>query len=120
MRMRLGRLGDDFRDHVGHDLEVGVQQVVAAHAGLARNAGGDDDDVGVGGGGVVVGAGDVDVALFDGHGFEQVERLALGHAFDHVDQDHIGQFLGRDPVRGRCANVAGADDAYFLPHFLSP
>jgi hypothetical protein len=32
---RLGRLGDDFRNHVGHDFEVGVEQVVAAHAGLA-------------------------------------------------------------------------------------
>jgi hypothetical protein len=56
---RLRRLRDDLGDHVGHDLVVGVQQVVAAHSGLARNAGGDDDDVGVGRGGVVVGADDV-------------------------------------------------------------
>ena len=32
-----------------HDLVVDLQQVVAAHARLARHAGGDDDDVGVGG-----------------------------------------------------------------------
>jgi hypothetical protein len=56
------------------------------------------------------------VALLDGHGLEQVERLALRNAFDHVDQHHIGQFLGRNPVRGRRAHVAGADNAYFLPH----
>ena len=65
---------------------------------------------------VVVGAGDVHVALLDGHGFEQVERLALRHAFDDVDQHDVGQFLGRDPVCGSGAHVAGAYDADFLPH----
>ncbi len=80
-------------------LKLVLQQVVAAHAGLAGNARGDDHDVGVGRGRVVVGAGDGHVALLDGHGFQQVQRLALRHAFDHVDQDHIGQFLGRNPVR---------------------
>ncbi len=50
------RVLHDLADHIAHDLVVGVEQVVAAHAGLARDAGGDDDDVGVGGVGVVVGA----------------------------------------------------------------
>ncbi len=95
-----------------------MQQVVAAHAGLAGNARGDDHDVGVGRGRVVVGAGDGHVALLDGHGFQQVERLALRHAFHYVDQHHIGQFLGRNPVRGRGAHVARADDAYFFSHFV--
>ena len=95
-----------------------MQQVVAAHAGLAGNAGGDDHDVGVGRGGVVVGAGDGHVALFDGHGLQQVERFALGHALDHVNQHDIGQFLGRNPVRGSGADVAGADNAYFFTHLF--
>ena len=69
---------------------VGVQQVIAAHAGLAWNSGGDDNDVGVGGIGVVVRAEDVGVALLDGHRFEQVEGFALRHAFDDVDEDHVG------------------------------
>ena len=93
-----------------------MQQVVAAHAGLARNAGSDDHDVGVGGGGVVVRADDVHIALLDRHGFEQVERFALGHAFDNIDQHHVGQFLGGNPVCGRGADVAGADNGYFLTH----
>ena len=59
------------------------------------------------------------VALLDGHGLEQVERLALGDAFDDVDQDDIGQFLGGDPVGGSGAYVAGADNADFLPHDFS-
>ena len=82
---RLGRLRHHLRHHVGHDLEVGVQQIVAAHAGLAGNARGNNHNVGVGRGRVVVGAGDGHVALFDGHGFEQVQCLALGNAFHHIN-----------------------------------
>ena len=44
----LGRIRDHLRDYVLHDLVVGLQQVVAAHARLAGNAGRDDDNVGVG------------------------------------------------------------------------
>ena len=116
MRMALGEAATAFVHDVGHDLEVGVEQVVAAHAGLAGDAGGDDDDVGVGGVGVVVGAGDVAVALLDGHGLEEVEPLALRHAFDDVDEDDVGEFLGRDPVSGGCTDVAGAYDCDFLTH----
>ena len=54
IRMQFGEYCDDLADHVLHDLVVGVEQVVAAHAGLARNAGGDDDDVGIRCVGVVV------------------------------------------------------------------
>src|ERR1019366_332884 len=94
------------------------QQVVAAHAGLAGDAGGNNYDVGVGRGRIIVGPDHVHVALLDRHRFKQVERLALRHALHHVDQDHIGQFLGRNPVRGRGAHVAGAYNAYFLTHFI--
>jgi hypothetical protein len=90
MRMHLG---DYFCDHIRHDFEVGVEQVIAAHAGLAGNARGDDDDVGVRCGGVVVRANDVDVPFFDGHGFEQVEGFALGYAFNDIDEYDIGKFF---------------------------
>ena len=126
---RLGhgveRIGDDDEDrvrrdrrnlvhHVRHDLVVGVQQVVAAHAGLARDAGGDDDDVGVRGLGVVVRADDVHVALLDRHGFEQVERLALRDAFRDIDQDDVRQFLRGDPVGGGRAYIACSTMVTFL------
>jgi hypothetical protein len=53
---RVERVGDDDHDRVGRvlldllahaldDLDVGLDQVVAAHAGLAGQARGDDDDV---------------------------------------------------------------------------
>ena len=53
------RVGDDDDEGVGRvlldaladlldDLGVDAEQIVAAHAGLARHARGDDDDVGAG------------------------------------------------------------------------
>ena len=124
------RVGDDdqdavrrvlhnLADYVAHDFVVGVEQVVAAHAGLAGDSGGDDDDVGVGGVGVVVGAEDGGIALLDGHGFEQVESFALGNAFDDIDEDDIGQFFGGDPVSGGCAYVSGTYDGDFIAHEVS-
>jgi hypothetical protein len=117
---RFRRIHNHLRHHVGHDLEVGVQQVVAAHARLARNACRDDHDVAVGGVGVVVGAGDANVGSFDGQRLRQVECLALRHALYHINQDHVGQFLGHDPVSCRGANIAGSHNGNFLAHFVSP
>ena len=58
-------------------LRLMLEQVVAAHAGLARHAGGDDADVGavdrlVGGG-----AGELGVEAVDRRGLGEIERLAL-------------------------------------------
>ena len=112
----VGRMLNGFADYGFHDVVVRVEKIVAAHAGLARDAGSDDYDVGVGGVFVVVRSGDVGVALLDGHGFEQIEAFALRHAFDDVDKDDVGKFFGGDPVSGGGAYVAGADDGYFLAH----
>ena len=112
----FGRLRHDLGNYVGHDLVVGVEQIVAAHARLAGNARGDDHDVGMRRGRVVVGAGHMHIAPFDRHCLQQVEGLALGNALHDVDQDNIGQFLGSDPVGRGGAYVAGAYNAYFLSH----
>jgi hypothetical protein len=48
----------DLTDHIVHDFVIGIQKIVAAHAGLAWDSGGDDNDVGVRGVSVVVRAKD--------------------------------------------------------------
>ena len=106
IRMQLGENSHHLADHILHDLVVGVQQIVAAHARLARNAGGNDHDVGIRGVSVVIGADDMGIAFLDGHRFQQIEAFALRHAFDDVDQDDVGQFFGRDPVGGGGAYVS--------------
>jgi hypothetical protein len=110
---------DNLADDRLHDPVIGVEQIVAAHAGFSRDAGGDDDDVGICRVLVVIGSADVGVPLFDRHGFEQVQTLALWYAFDDVDQDHVAQFFRGNPVSGRCAHVPGPYDGNFLAHKAS-
>ena len=93
-----------------HDLEVDAEQVVAAHAGLARHAGGDDDHVGARDVGVVVRALVLGVEAVDRRGFGDVETLALRNAFRDVEQDDVAEFLQAGEVGERAADLAGADE----------
>ena len=106
----VGRILDHFVNDRRDDAGVRLQEVVAAHAGLAREARSDDDHVGVRRRRVVVGRADEPrVEAFDGRGLRQVERLALRHALDDVNQHDVAQLLAREPVRGGRADVARAD-----------
>src|SRR5713226_6080514 len=79
------RVVHDLADYVVHNFVVGIQKVVAAHAGLARNSGGDDDNIGVSGVGIVVRADNIGIALLDRHSLEQIETFSLGDALHDVD-----------------------------------
>ena len=63
--------------NVGDDPGIDAEQIVSAHAGLARHARRDDRHVGAGDVVVLVGSDDPAVVPFDRSGLEQVERLAL-------------------------------------------
>ena len=102
--------GADLRHHLGVDAD----EVVAAHARLARHAGGDDHHIGAGDRGIVVGAGEAGVEALDRRRLGQVERLALRHALDDVAQHDIAQFLQADQERERAADLAGADQRDLL------
>ena len=92
-----------------HHLEVDAEQVVTAHAGLSRHAGGDDDHVGAGDVGVGVGGLEAHVEALDGTGLAEVEALAARHALDDVEQHHVAQLLEPDEVGQRAADHACAD-----------
>ena len=104
--------------HVGHDLLVGGQKVVAAHPGFARDAGGDDDDVRILGLLIAVRADEVGVVLLDRRRLRQVEGLALGHAFDDIHQHHIAQGLFTQTLRRGRTDISRTDDGHFLIHTL--
>ena len=101
--------------HVGHDLGVGGEQVVAAHAGLAGDAGGDDDDVAADGVFVVGGADDVGIEAHDGRSLAKVEAFAFGHVagLGDIEEDDVSELGGGAPVGGGGADIAGADDGDF-------
>ena len=109
-RVRLDALADRL-----HDLQIDAEQVVAAHAGLAGDAGGDDANVRVGDVGIVAGALELDVIALDGPGLRQVQRLAFGNALGDVEQDDVAHLADRGEVGQRAADHAGANQGDFLP-----
>ena len=119
---RVERVGDADDEGVGgvlldagadllHHLEVDAQQIVAAHAGLARHAGGDDADVGAVDRVIGVGAGEVGVETVDRGRLRDIERLALGHAFGDVEHHDVAELLQADEVSQRAADLTGADQS---------
>ena len=92
-----------------HHLEVDAEQIVAAHARLARHAGGDDADRSAFDGLVGIGAGELGVEALDRRRLHEVERLALGDALDDVEQDDVAELLEADQERERAADLASAD-----------
>ena len=128
---RVERVGDADDEGVGgmrldaradglHDFEIDADEVIAAHAGLARHAGGHDDDVGPGNVGVGTRARQLGVEALDRSGFRQIQRFALWHAIDDIEQDDVAQFLDRGQMGQGPADLTCADQSNLLPrHELS-
>ncbi|MDF9866084.1 hypothetical protein M2437_005066 [Methylorubrum pseudosasae] len=93
-----------------HHLEVDADEIVTAHAGLARHARGHDHHVRPGDRGIVAGARILGIEAVDGSGFGDVERLALRHAVDDVEQHHVTEFLEAGEMGQRAADLSGADE----------
>ena len=113
---RVRRVLEGVLGAVLDDLVVRVEQVVAAHPGLARDAGGDHHDVGAGGVLVVVRADHAGIGALDRRRLHDVEALALRHAFDDVDEHDVGQLAIRKALREGGSDVSSADDRDFAIH----
>ncbi len=120
---RLGAGAFNLLGNGGDDLGVGAEQIVAAHARLARYAGGDHHHVAAAGILVAGRAHNVGVKTDNGRGFHQVERLAAGHALGlrNIDQHDVAQLQRCTPMGGCGAHIPGADDRDLgSPHDLLP
>ena len=102
-------IGLDVLADGGDDLGVGADEIVAAHAGLAREAGGDDHDIGAGDDGVVVATGELGVEALDRRGLGDVERLPLRNAVDDIEEHDVAQLLEARQQSKRAADLPGAD-----------
>ena len=113
---RVERVGDADDESVGgilldagadllHHLEIDAEKVIAAHAGLARHACGDDHHAGAFDGLVGIRAGEVGVEAVDRRGLRDVERLALRNAFGDVEHHHVAQLFQPDEVGERAADL---------------
>ena len=110
MTKAFGRVFLDAGADLLHHLEVDAEQVVAAHAGLARHAGRDDADIGALDRRIVVDAGQARVEAVDRGGLRDVEGLALRDAFGDIEQDDVAEFLQPDQMGERAANHPGPDE----------
>ena len=99
---------------------IDVEQIVAAHAWLARNPGGNYDHIGVGGVGIILCPDYVGIAFFDWHGLKQVQALPLRHPFHDVNKDYVCQFFGGHPVGRSGAHIARSDDGNLVAHGDNP
>ena len=104
---------DAFADR-GHHFQIDADQIVAAHARLARHAGGDDHHIGALDVGIVLGALEFGIKAFDGTGLGQIQRFALGQTFGNVEDHDIAQFLDRRQMSQRAADLSATDKGNFL------
>ena len=100
--------GNAFADRF-HDLEVDAQQIVAAHARLARNASRHDADIRARDTGVIVGPLEGAVEALGRARFRDVERFALRRTFGDIEQNDVTEFLDGGEMGERAADLAGAD-----------
>src|SRR6202166_656449 len=92
-----------------HHLEIYVEQIVAAHARLARHAGGDDAHIGAVDRFIGVSAGYFGVEIVDRRGLGDIERLTLRDAFHDVEHHDVAELFEADKVGERAADLASAD-----------
>src|SRR3546814_11298353 len=71
---------------------------VAAHAGLAGDPRGDDHHVGALDGGVAAGAGELGVIALDRSRLDEIQRLALRHPVDDVEERSEERRVGKECV----------------------
>src|SRR4051812_13127285 len=113
VRGRRADLLGDLLDDPG----IGVEQIVARHAGFARDAGGDYHDVRVASLFVAVGADHSAVESFDWRRLPLVESFPLRNPLHHIDHHyHARELFLRYALRGGRADIAGADDRNLIDH----
>ena len=93
-----------------HDLGVDANQVVAAHAGLAGDTGGDDDNIAAGKRPIAVRAFDDGVEPLDRACLRDIERLALRDALGNVEKGDVTKLLEAGEERQGASDIAGADE----------
>ena len=116
MRIASGEARTTLLGDRADDPLVRGDEVVAAHARLARKAGGDHDHLGAGGLLVAVRAGDARLVAEHRACLVDVERLALRQALLDVDEDDVGVVALREHLRAGRTHVSGADDRDLASH----
>ena len=114
----VGRVFFDAGADLLHHLEVDAEQVVAAHARLARNAGGDDAHRGALDPFVGIGTAEAGIEALDRRRLNEVERLALRHPLHDVEEDDVAELLEADQMSESAADLARANQRNLVSRHL--
>ncbi len=101
--------------HSLHDLRIDADQIIAAHARFARNTGGDDDHIRPFQVRIVIGARHFCIKPFNRGGLCDVQRLALRHAVNNVENNNVTQLLQTSQKRQGSANISRANQRNLVP-----
>jgi hypothetical protein len=117
MTKQSGGLQLEILGHAANDAQVDPQQIVARHAGLARDTRGHDGHVAARQIVPVGRAFDAHVVAQDGAVLLQVQGLALGYAqlVRYVEQIDVAQFESGCLGRELASNVSRADECDLFP-----
>src|SRR5262249_58517960 len=116
---RIGTVRFDVVGHVPHDLEIHVQQVLAAHPGLSGDARGDDQEIRTSEVFPVDRADHPAIVTIHGGELVDVQRLALDQALHlgNVEENHIAKPFLNCEQSEVAADLPAADETDLLFHF---
>ncbi len=103
----LGNISDDFR--------VCLNEIVSAHAWLARQSRGDHTHIRARDISDVIGARDLEVETKNRGEVREIESFTLGHPLDDVVQHHVSKLASTTQHSERATDLPCADERNLLP-----
>ena len=95
-------------------FELIADEIVAAHARFAGDAGGNNDDVRILDTGVGISARDLGIETFNGRRFDQVEGFPLRSSFHDIEKNDVTELFESSEMGKGAADIAGADEGDFV------
>jgi hypothetical protein len=97
----LGDNGAALLNAVTGDFGIDFDQIFTGHTWFTRGTRCHHNHIRISGVGIVVSTDNFEVVAFDRSSFGQIETFALGYPFDYVQQHHVAEFFGSNPVGSR-------------------
>ena len=117
--VRIGSMGHNIGRHLLQDINVGLCQIQAGHAGLSGHTTGDDDDIRAIC--ILISAGTHDGRRMERSALVNIHSLALCLLCVHVHQQDLGSnALDHQVIGNGSADTAGTDDGNFAHRNVSP
>ena len=116
----IGRIFFNALAHLLHHFQIDFNQIIAAHARLARHTCGDNHHISALDLGIGFCAFQRSVKMADRRALRQIQCLALRNTVNNVENDNIAKFLETGQMRQRAADLTTTDKCYFVASHVFP